>query len=132
MEISMDKQYRTRCGHSVRIICTNKQGGHPVIGLVSSGNSDESAEFFTSEGDHDISDWSLVEVTPYDGYQIDDPVMVRDHDDQEWNRRHFAGVSPEGLAVTWSWGKTSWTARRPDERENWSECRRPTEEELQQ
>ena len=46
------------------------------------------------------TDWSKVEV--------DTPILVRDGEDEEWNKQHFAECDGE---VVWAWlgGKTSWT-----------------------
>lgn len=46
-------------------------------------------------------DWSKVNV--------DDLILVRDGDDEEWNRAHFACYK-DGKVHAWSGGKTSWTA----------------------
>lgn len=46
-------------------------------------------------------DWSEVEV--------DTPILVRDYEDQEWERRHFAKYE-DGAIFTWGDGKTSWTS----------------------
>lgn len=46
-------------------------------------------------------DWSKVNV--------DDPILVRDGDDEKWNRAHFACYE-DGKVHAWSGGKTSWTA----------------------
>lgn len=45
--------------------------------------------------------WSKVNV--------DDPILVRDDDDEEWNRAHFACYK-DGKVHAWSGGETSWTA----------------------
>lgn len=47
-------------------------------------------------------DWSKVNV--------DDPILVRDNDDEEWNQAHFACYE-DGKVHAWSGGKTSWTAK---------------------
>ena len=46
-------------------------------------------------------DWSKV--------KNNDPILVRDGDDEEWNRAHFACYK-DGKVHGWSGGKTSWTA----------------------
>ena len=46
-------------------------------------------------------DWSKVENN--------EPILVRDGDDEEWNRAHFACYE-DGKVHAWSGGKTSWTA----------------------
>lgn len=46
-------------------------------------------------------DWSKVEV--------DTPILVRDNENKEWNKRYFARYEDETL-YAWSGGRTSWTA----------------------
>ena len=45
-------------------------------------------------------DWSKVEV--------DTPILVRDSEDGEWVKRHFAEYEG-GKIYAWAGGKTSWT-----------------------
>lgn len=45
-------------------------------------------------------DWSQVSV--------DTPILVRDYENEEWNRRYFAKYE-NGLVYTWMYGYTSWT-----------------------
>ena len=47
-------------------------------------------------------DWSKVEV--------DTPILVRRSDNEEWNKRYFAGYGNDGDIYAWSNGCTSWTA----------------------
>lgn len=46
-------------------------------------------------------DWSKVEV--------DTPILVRDYEDQEWERKHFAKYE-DGAVYAWGSGETSWTS----------------------
>lgn len=46
------------------------------------------------------TDWSKVEV--------DTPILVRDVEDEEWNKQHFAEYK-SGVVYTWRAGKTSWS-----------------------
>ena len=46
-------------------------------------------------------DWSKVEV--------DTPILVRDHESQEWDARHFAKYE-DGVIYTWVGAGTSWTS----------------------
>ena len=48
-------------------------------------------------------DWSKVEV--------DTPILVRDNEDEDWIRRHFAKYE-NGLVYSWCDGCTRWTAYR--------------------
>ena len=45
-------------------------------------------------------DWSKVEV--------DTPILVRDHESQEWDARHFAKYE-HGRVYAWNFGRTSWS-----------------------
>ena len=45
-------------------------------------------------------DWSKVEV--------DTPIWVRDGEDEEWNKQHFAECDGK-VVCAWRGGKTSWT-----------------------
>ena len=47
------------------------------------------------------TDWSKVEV--------DTPILVRDGEDEEWNKQHFAECDGK-VVCAWRGGKTSWTA----------------------
>ena len=47
------------------------------------------------------TDWSKVEV--------DTQILVRGGDNEEWNKRYFAGYG-DGYIYAWSNGCTSWTA----------------------
>ena len=48
-------------------------------------------------------DWSKVKV--------DTPILVRENEDEEWNKRYFAKFE---YGVVWSFcdGRTSWSARK--------------------
>ena len=135
--ISMDKQYRTRNGDPVRILYTNKKGNNmPVVALVTLDSNNEEIHVFTKEGKfynniNKESSFDLIEVTPYDDFKIDEPVMVRDYPDEPWKRRYFAGVSKDGCPTTWAMGTTSWSGIKDRYSKcSWLECRRPTPEEL--
>ena len=47
-------------------------------------------------------DWSKVAV--------DTPILVRDYENREWTRRHFAKIK-NGTVFAWRGGATSWSAR---------------------
>ena len=49
--ISMDKEYRTRDGREVRVLCVDKRGsGYPVVALLKSPNGRETIDTFSSCG----------------------------------------------------------------------------------
>lgn len=52
-----------------------------------------------------IVDWSKVKV--------DTPVLVRDFENQDWKKRHFAFFDDE-LIYAWDGGATSWSVKNKD------------------
>ena len=128
--IEMGKKYRTRDGRPARVLCVDAKGTQPVIALVSNGNGESivrtslAGEFYAGDDVHELN---LIEVGPYDDFEIDEPVMVRNNA-AEWERRHFAGISDKGSPMTWNHGMTSWSAA--ELKSSWDECHRPTPEEL--
>jgi hypothetical protein len=76
------------------------------------------------------NDLDLIEISLYEDFKIDDPVMVRNFDIEPWNRRHFAGVDAYDRAKAWDAGSTSWTVEGMGDYACWYKCRRPTPEEL--
>lgn len=119
MTISMDKKY-TRDGEPFIVLTVTKPGNWPVLGYTPNG----STYSFSSDGIGVLV--SLVEVSPYADFVIDEKVMVRNHQTHCWQPAHFAGVD-SGLALGWSSGATKWTS---DSASLWQQCRRPTADEL--
>jgi hypothetical protein len=131
--IDMNKRYTTRDGKPVRILCTDRKGGvFPVCGLVRLSSEEEVPMLWRANGRYFATDEEnandLVEIVPCQEWAIDTPVYVREGPDHRWNRRHFAGVAPDGRAMTWSGGLTSWTYNRKHTCEVWSEVRVATDE----
>lgn len=62
----------------------------------------KSNEVFSIEEELGIVDWSKVNV--------DVPVLVRDFENQDWKKRHFAFFDDE-LIYTWDGGATSWSVK---------------------
>ena len=48
-------------------------------------------------------DWNKVEVNT--------PILVRDYEDVEWEKRHFAKYK-DGRVYVWDGGRTSWTSNK--------------------
>ena len=57
-------------------------------------------EWLNSEYVEPPVDWSKVAV--------DTPILVRDHENREWTRRHFAKIK-NGTVLAWRGGATSWS-----------------------
>ena len=125
-KIEMNKKYQTNNGIPVRILCTDKEGDYPVVGVIG-----ESVFCFTSNGRGGLGkDLDLIEVSPFAEFKDGDPVMVRDTEGGSWKKRYFAFVSNKNEAVfTYDDGKTKWSSNGCVS--FWSQCRRPTAEELQ-
>ena len=60
---------------------------------------------------------------------IDDPVMVRNHKNEQWSCRHFAKWGVRGELLTWEHGVTSFTSPHGFTAK-WNYYRLPTSEEL--
>ena len=56
-------------------------------------------------------DWSKVEV--------DTPIVVRQNEDGEWIRRHFAKYK-NGIVYTWKDSRTSWTVSFDEDVTGWN------------
>jgi len=138
VKIRLDGKYRTENGTTVRIICTDRVDNLcPCIGLWQFGNGSEGVVYITEDGRYNLGDLGgkqLIEVSPWSDFQIDEKVMVRDQTTKTWLRGYFAGISDYGLPTTWYGNRTSWSIaalRLSCLRYTWTECRRPTPEELE-
>lgn len=113
MAIEMGKKYRTRDGRDVRILCVDRTGELPVVGLmpvVGLVGGKEDVLSWTIDGLWALSDNpnDLIEISPYSDIEIDAPGWAREG--KEWYPRHFAGVE-NGVPMTWKNGCTSHTAQ---------------------
>ena len=111
MKISKDKKYKTRLDVDV-IIYKIWEGKNKIHGAAVDAKNDL---ICTLEWDLEGKVWKndesgndLIEVSPYADFKIDDKVLV-------WItkgikiKRHFAGISEEGLPMAWEDGQTSFT-----------------------
>lgn len=64
------------------------------------GNVRTFREWLNSECVEPPVDWNKVAV--------DTPILVRDHENCEWTRRHFAKIK-KGTVFAWRGGATSWS-----------------------
>lgn len=64
------------------------------------GNTYYFREWLNSEYVEPPIDWSKVAV--------DTPILVRDYENREWTRRHFAKIK-NGTVFAWRGGATSWS-----------------------
>ena len=134
--IDINKKYKTRDGREVRIYATDGCGAFPVHGAIKRDDGWSAPLVWTEDGkfnlDVDEKPMDLVEVSEWDDFKIDDPVMVArmGNDLSEisgWSKRYFAGVSKLGKPETFIDGATAWSSHGKIE---WDLCRRPTPEEL--
>ena len=131
--IELGKTYKDGNGNDARIVCTDRAGDYPVIGLLRYATDHESIATYTATGMANLvaeSTFDLIIPEDYSTYKIDEPVMVRDHDNEVWLRRYFAGVKAD-KPCAWDNGATSWSVSSPDHMLAWEQCRRPTTEELE-
>ena len=128
MNIDINKQYRTNDGRPVRLLCIDRKviGGKRVVGLVNTNDVELIMTWHTNgECATDSSLCDLVEVQPYEDFNIDDKVLVKLSDENEWKKRYFAGVDYHGRPLTFVDGKTSWNG---NETTFWEECIKAPEE----
>lgn len=123
--ISMDKTYKTADGQPMRVLCIDANGVYPVISLCVSGvalmHRADGTQYFDER-------FNLIEVGPYDDFKIDEKVMVRDTNHEDWRQRLFRGINAkDGRAHACQ--LSSWTKDKRDP-SVWHQCRRPTAEEL--
>ena len=80
---------------------------------------------------HEIqhTDDGLILMPWRPSFIVDDPVMVRNCENNKWERRHFARWGAHGELLAWQHGATSFTSSHGLTVE-WSYYRLPTPEEL--
>lgn len=132
-KLTKESKVKTRNGFPARIICDDARGGYPFVALLKGGD-EEVTRWYTDEGIDSCGgpDFDLIEVSAYDDFKIDDPVMVRDTL-YGWVPRYFAGIDSGGRPKVFAGGATSFTGTfLPDKKRYaiYDECRRPTEAEL--
>lgn len=114
-KIKMGKKYRTRCGDPVRILATDLLSDtHTVVAACRDSSGDETVRFYTSTGswnrNQEEHPFDLVEVKPYKDFKVDDKVFVRNSKRADWEKRHFARITPDGRVLAFMEGKTAWTS----------------------
>ena len=130
-----EKTYKTKKrGYAFRFYADDGAGDHPIHGAFYDPKFGWIIESWTRDlrrkDAYGCDSLDLIEVTPYDDFKVDEPVMVRNGRDK-WLRRYFAGVSSNNKPMVWANGATSWSAAHECASALICyECRRPTEEEL--
>lgn len=78
--ITMDKQYRTRDGYPVRLLCVDGPGRYPVVGIFL-----DEIETWTSSGSWSFNDpiFDLIEVKPK--IRVERWINIVKYDDGEIN-----------------------------------------------
>ena len=126
--IKLGETYKDKCGNDVRIICVDRQDDTPIVGLLMMEDREYLAGY-TAGGQYipdEPSANDLILPEDYSSYKIDEPVMVRDYDENLWSKRNFAGVK-NGMPSTWSFG-SKWQSNGTAH--EWNQCRRPTKKEM--
>jgi hypothetical protein len=115
----------------VRILCTDAPGVKPVIVLCSDGSIIRTYADGKVNASGEESPYDLIEVSEWEDFKIDEPVMVKLDSHMEWCKRYYAGADDKsGKPTTFIHGATSWT-NEGFTPVGWDYCRRPTEEELE-
>lgn len=77
---------------------------------VDEGCAESRKEWLNSEYVDPEVDWSKIPV--------DTPILVRDSEDEEWDKRYFAGFNGKKVCA-WSDGATSWSADGENDYYEW-------------
>ena len=101
----------TRDGRKARIICVDRVSkDYPVIALIVSEAGTETVTshtpnglFMDGLGGHGND---LMPVPRLEDLKVDTPLLVRDAEDAEWAKRHFAEVI-DGKLLCWTNGGTA-------------------------
>ncbi len=89
------KKYKTKSGYPVTIYEWNGRGNYPVIGIIHKVDIDFPCQW-TEKFEYrknDESNFDLVEVNPYEDFNIDDKVYVWNNGATSW--------SSNGEKTTW-------------------------------
>lgn len=129
--ISMDKIYKRQDKADAVVKFTDGPPECPV-GVITSNTllaygHDGFPIFYEEWQKKGLTPMRLVEVSPYDDFKIDEPVMVRDDERHTWKPAYFAGARDDE-AQAFSEGATKWSSNTRSV--GWNQCRRPTAEEL--
>jgi hypothetical protein len=128
MQIAVGDVFK-RKNRTMRIVCTDMENDcdNSIVCLERSDVVNYELVAIHSAAEIETEGWT--KVTPWDDFEMNEPVMVRGDAPTGWMKRHFAGISKDGKPMTWPAGQTSFTTEGPPCR--WHQCRRPTEEERQ-
>lgn len=128
------KEYRTKDGRAVVFFTRNHPGFYCLVGYVKNQCDVHQWSLdgaIAGNSDGKLNNLCLVEISPYDDFKIDEPVLAWNCDDDEPRERaHFAGVDSSGLPTTWDDGRTSWSMPRGKrtQRTTWDFCVKASEE----
>lgn len=122
-KIEMQKTYKTRSGHNVRILALDvKNELYPVAAAIElpkySGEDEtqEVIESFTADGwyysDKQNHRYDLIEHNPAADLVVDQPLWVRSELASAWVTRHFAKFDDKGVWC-FTHGSTSHTVQDP-------------------
>jgi hypothetical protein len=130
--IEMEKKYKTSEGQPVRILCVDGPDCvYPVVGYIE-GSASEQIICWMADGQYNVNNHSgmdLVETSPWDDFQRDEPVMVKDQG-AAWVRRYFSHIDDKNRPCTFIDGTTSWSTYLKHNTNSWDCCRRPTPDEM--
>lgn len=109
MKVELSKTYKTVGGYKVRLIERIKSIDYQFLGVIIKEYDMEDPYVWTEEGVAASGRVdNLVEVSKYDGFKVDDKVIV-------WNdvlckhKGYFAGIHSNGKPMTFSSGATSFS-----------------------
>lgn len=107
----MTDSYKYTNGNRARILCIDRIGTQDPV--VSMNEVSGCFHFHKSNGDVVGTDkFNLIEVKPYDDFEIDEPVWATVEYVSSRLKRYFAGVNFDGQPLVFAGGNTAWTSKR--------------------
>lgn len=140
LQLEVGKTYRTHDNRKVVIIykmLTTQLD--PFVGVLTDNDGTEEIRRWGPDGaslraPRQICADIVREATPYDDFKVSDPIMVRDTDNEQWERRYFSHAGDFGGVYAFAQGATPWSCKTLPAGAlwltRWSQARRPTPEEL--
>jgi len=114
----MEFQSKTRDGHPVKIFtqeCRDKK--YSIVGEVLIDGK-WSIRTWTKEGSYCNYPQHRCDLIPLHKFEVDDKVLVRDHESHLWKRSYFASYA-DGMYYVFNDGRTSFTTTNVS---SWKYC----------
>ena len=108
--IDLNKKYKYRCGHEPDAVFYDGSGMlSSVHGIHAFYHHDDGSVNHPAVREGGLSERDLIEISPYDDWEMDAPIVAWNTNKEFGSRCHFAGISENGKPLAHSFGMTSFT-----------------------